>query len=80
MDGEDFIIIEGGLVQNNPSLPVFDLDVFDSEFIGQPDVDAVRELRQRAMDHLTGKTLVEVVQRCDTFIAQYGHRTETRAR
>lgn len=36
--GDDFIIVDGGLVQNDPSLPVFDLDVLSS------DVDAADEI------------------------------------
>lgn len=38
--GDDYIIVSGGLVQNNPTLPIFDLDILDLEF---PDAGAAHE-------------------------------------
>lgn len=43
-----FIIVEGGLVQNDPDLPVLDLDVLDAEFVDDDTLDEVENLRDRA--------------------------------
>ena len=45
-----FIIVEGGLVQNDPGLPVLDLDVLDTEFENQETVEEVEDLLRRATE------------------------------
>ena len=46
MKPDKYIIIEGGIVQNNPGLPVFDLDVFQ-----EGDWDQIADMRIKAFDH-----------------------------
>lgn len=43
MSGDSYVIVRGGLVVNDPALPVFDLDVLDTEFPFPDDAEYARE-------------------------------------
>ncbi len=47
-EGDSFIIVDGGLVQNEPSLPVFDLDVLSSDVDAS---DEIADLYERMVAH-----------------------------
>lgn len=47
-DSDDVVILEGGLVQNSPRLPVIDRDVMDSDATGDYAVEGVRGLLAEA--------------------------------
>lgn len=44
---DPFIVISGGLVQNTPALPVFDLDLLDSDAPDEGTFEEVGSLRDR---------------------------------
>lgn len=46
---DDFIVVGGGLVQNDPALPVFDLDILDSDAGDPAEIDELLELRERIL-------------------------------
>lgn len=48
---DDFIIVDGGLVSNNPALPVFDMDVLDSNQEVDDIFDELIDLYQRVHAH-----------------------------
>lgn len=47
-EGDSFIIVDGGLVQNEPSLPVFDLDALSSDVDAS---DEIADLYERMSAH-----------------------------
>ena len=50
-EGQDYVLVDGGLVQNDPALPVFDLDVLDSDDFDQATVSEVVDLYDRIAAH-----------------------------
>lgn len=50
--GDDFVVVDGGLVQNDPKLPVFDLDALSSDTDA---LDEVIDLYQRMKDFGLGR-------------------------
>ena len=50
-EGQNYILIDGGLVQNDPGLPVFDLDVLSSDGFISSDVSEVIDLYNRVAAH-----------------------------
>jgi hypothetical protein len=62
--GDPYILIEGGLVQNAPALPVLDLDVLSDEHITTDTVNEVRNL----MDAASALELPQVVTRCAAWL------------
>ena len=48
---DDFIVVEGGLVQNSPALPVFDMDVLDSDQSVDDVFEELFGLYERIHDH-----------------------------
>lgn len=48
---QNYIVIEGGLVSNTPALPVFDLDVLESELPDSDIADELVDLLQRISAH-----------------------------
>lgn len=46
--GDDFVIVEGGIVQNEPALPVFDLDALSSDVDAS---DEIADLYERMSAH-----------------------------
>lgn len=51
--GDDFILLDGGLVANAPALPVFDLDLFESDDPDGPHVEDYLDLTRRIAVHPT---------------------------
>lgn len=49
--GDGFIVVEGGLVQNSPALPVFDMDVLDSDQSVDDVFEELFDLYERIHDH-----------------------------
>lgn len=64
LDRRDVVVVEGGLVQNNPDQEVFDLDVFNSDNPDSSDVESVVELSGRA----SRSGLHEIVEQADTWL------------
>lgn len=48
---DDFVVVEGGMVQNDPALPVFDLDILGSDAGIPAEIDELLELRERILAH-----------------------------
>lgn len=48
--GDSYVVVEGGLVQNSPGLPVFDLDVLDSDPADPGARAEATELQARIME------------------------------
>lgn len=49
--GDDYVLVEGGLVSNDPALPVYDLDVLDSDCSDEGIADELVWLYERILDH-----------------------------
>lgn len=62
--GDPYVIVEGGLVQNDPLLPVFDLDILKTSFITDDDILYARELADRARAY----GLTDLAARIDRFL------------
>lgn len=74
---DDYILVDGGLVQNTTTLPVFDLDILSSDNPGTQDVDEVRELRVRLLAHSGAKVAREQeITRMENFIRAYGDHSQ----
>ena len=54
---DNFIILSGGLIQNDPGLPILDLDVLRSDFVDEDTLERARELR--ALAHELGLREIE---------------------
>jgi hypothetical protein len=67
--GDPYVIVEGGLVQNNPLLPVFNLDLLDADFVDESDVDYAIELAQTVRTH----GLSDIADRLEAFAAEHEH-------
>ncbi|HRN28948.1 MAG TPA: hypothetical protein PK781_01560 [Terrimesophilobacter sp.] len=63
--GDPYVIVEGGLVQNDPLLPVFDLDILKTSFITDDDILYARDLADRARDY----GLTDLAARVDRFLS-----------
>lgn len=50
-EGDGFVIIDGGLVSNDPGIPVFDLDVLDTDTDPTEALHEVVDLYQRMRNH-----------------------------
>lgn len=48
---DDFIVVQGGLIQNSPALPVFDMDLLDSDRSVDDIFEELFELYERIHDH-----------------------------
>lgn len=70
---DDYIILDGGLVQNNPSLPVYNLDVLDSD---APDDDTAQEALELLIA-MSGHRSVRLawateIDKAEGFVRNYG--------
>jgi hypothetical protein len=54
--GDSYILVEGGLVQNNPALPVFDIDLLDNASSNESGADEALDLYERILAHPTART------------------------
>ena len=61
---DPFVIVEGGMVQNDPTIPVFDLDVFEC---GTEDDVALEDVRQM-MARAETVGLGAIVERCRAWL------------
>lgn len=48
---QDYVLIEGGIVQSDPFIPVFDLDVLTSDVRDHNTIDGILDLRDRLTAH-----------------------------
>lgn len=65
-DGDLYIIIRGGLVVNEPAIPVIDLDVLETDF---PDAHDAKYAREQA-DVARQLGLADIADELDQFAAQ----------
>lgn len=79
---DPFIVIEGGLVANDPELPVYNLDVLDTDFVDQETFCDVSVMRDRASAHASRLSqdlkhgyyaaqiaaLTQIVERCEKWM------------
>lgn len=49
---DPYVIVEGGLVQNNPSIPVYDFDVLRDDFVDADTFESVEALIERLSEHI----------------------------
>lgn len=70
IDGDPYIIIEGGLVQNDPALPVFDLDVLADEFPDANTAQEIQSLRERALAEKL-RDLQYIADACERWLAEH---------
>lgn len=71
--GDSYVWVEGGLVQNNTSLPVFDTDVLDDDFPNQDSASEALDLYERIMRHPEASyNLSDSLDRAADFIRAYG--------
>ena len=66
--GDPYVIIEGGLVSNDPLLPVFDLDVLDADIVSGHDIKVAAYLAEQARAH----GLTDIATRLERFVADEG--------
>ena len=64
---DNYVVIRGGLVENDTCVKVYDLDVLDTEFPDRDTFDEVLELLGRAADD----DAWPVVQECARWITKY---------
>jgi hypothetical protein len=71
--GDGYVLVEGGLVQNNPALPVFDLDVLDADSPGGKDAHEALDLYERIIAHPeASEDLGSTLASTANFIRTYG--------
>lgn len=71
--GQSFIIVEGGIVQNDPSLPVFDLDVLDQDSYDERAVDEVLDFHRRLSEHAEARAAwPSALERAVAIVSDYG--------
>lgn len=72
-DGDDYVCVDGGLVQNDPALPVFDLDILESDSVDQYTLDEVADLHARICLHPTARArLAGVLDKAEEIVAANG--------
>lgn len=71
--GQDYVLVEGGLVQNDPALPVFDLDVLDSDSVDAATVAEVVDLYDRIAAHPSAsKDWPSALERAADLVREHG--------
>lgn len=75
---DDFIVVRGGLVENTPNIPVFDLDVLESD--GPADqawIDELLELAARITEHpAAAQALRQDLLAIEAYTVCLGSRTQ----
>jgi len=66
---DPYVVIEGGVVQNDPEIPVFDLDVLDSDLPGLAVWDEIVDLRDRMKPY---PALRRYVEACEEWMVEHG--------
>lgn len=75
--GGDYILIEGGLVQNNPALEVFDLDILDVDSPNESNAHNALDLYERIASHPTACVeLTEDLTQLADFVRWHGNATD----
>lgn len=75
--GHDFVIVDGGLVQNDPAIPVFDLDVLDSDHVDGIAVGEAIDLYERLRGHESIQTdWPAALKSAELFMEGYGSETD----
>lgn len=62
------IVIRGGMVQNDPGLPILDCDVLGSQLVDDDTVDEVRNLMGMATKH----EQYEIAQEAHDWLVEHG--------
>lgn len=71
--GQDYVLVEGGLVQNDPALPVFDLDVLDLDSYKSDEIAEVVDLYERISAHPSAsKDWSSALERAANLMRLYG--------
>lgn len=71
---DNYILVEGGLVQNNPGLPVFDMDVI-SDIPRTDEISEATDLAVEMQKH-DAKALKGCIDRIREYVANYGDDEE----
>jgi hypothetical protein len=78
--GDGYVLVEGGLVQNNPALPVFDLDVLDSDVHDEETAHEVLDLYERINAHPAARIeRTNILVGAAKFVARYGSAADKAA-
>lgn len=71
---DDYVWVEGGLVQNSPSLPVFDLDVLDADHPTAADAEEALDLYERLVAHPKARIgMARAVADAAAFVRAHGY-------
>lgn len=64
---DTYVVVAGGVVQNTPSVPVFDFDVLVANDFDAAAVEEVQDLRERMIAH-GAPALAEFIADCDAWL------------
>ncbi len=73
---DNYIIVEGGVVQNYPSLPIFDLDCFRDQFPNQQTLNEIEDIIDRIEFHKLQDVLSEIYTRAQVRAYEVGEMME----
>lgn len=74
---DDYVWVEGGLVQNSPTLPIFDLDVLDSDAPGPADAEQALDLYKRLTAHPRARVdMAQAITDAVAFVRAHGHEDD----
>mgnify|MGYP006921300545 CR=1 FL=1 len=73
---DNYIIVEGGVVQNYPSLPIFDLDCFKDQFPNQQTLNEIEDIIDRIEFHKLQDALSEIYTRAQVRAYEIGEMME----
>ena len=73
---DNYIIVEGGVVQNYPSLPIFDLDCFRDQFPNQQTLNEIEDIIDRIEFHKLQDALSEIYTRAQVRAYEIGEMME----
>lgn len=70
---DDYVLLEGGIVQNNPALPVYNLEVLDADAADDDTAQEALTLFRRMTNHRSVREgWSEAIDRAEAFIRDYG--------
>lgn len=73
---DNYIIVEGGVVQNYPSLPIFDLDCFRDQFPNQQTLNEIEDIIDRIEFYKLQDVLGEIYTRAQVRAYEIGEMME----
>lgn len=73
---DNYIIVEGGVVQNYPSLPIFDLDCFRDQFPNQQTLNEIEDIIDRIEFYKLQDALSEIYTRAQVRAYEIGEMME----